>query len=74
MSVIHAIFENGVFKPTEPVNLPERSPVEVHVVGTPLPVANGEADVHRKEVFEILSRDYDTGQTDAAARHDEHQA
>jgi predicted DNA-binding antitoxin AbrB/MazE fold protein len=73
MSVIRAIFENGVFKPTEPVNLPERSSVEVRVVGKP-PLANENGrDAQRKELFDILSRDYDTGQTDAAARHDEHQ-
>ena len=26
--VVHAIFENGVFRPTEPVDLPEHSQVE----------------------------------------------
>jgi predicted DNA-binding antitoxin AbrB/MazE fold protein len=73
MSVIRAIFENGVFKPTEPVNLPERSPVEVRVVGKPLPADQNGREAQRKELFDILSRDYDTRQTDAAARHDEHQ-
>lgn len=28
MSVIHAIYENGVFRPTEPVELPDRCRVE----------------------------------------------
>src|SRR5438128_5607696 len=28
---IHAVFENGVFRPTEPVDLPERCEVEVEV-------------------------------------------
>lgn len=28
MGVIHAIYENGVFKPKEPVSLPDRSEVE----------------------------------------------
>ncbi len=29
MKTIHAIYENGVFKPTEPVNLPEHCNVRV---------------------------------------------
>jgi predicted DNA-binding antitoxin AbrB/MazE fold protein len=28
---IHAIYENGVFRPIEPVNLPENSEVEITV-------------------------------------------
>ena len=28
---IHAIYENGVFRPTQPVNLPDRSEVEVEI-------------------------------------------
>ncbi|MCZ2342221.1 MAG: DUF104 domain-containing protein [Bacteroidales bacterium] len=28
MSIIHAIYENGVFRPTEPVDLPEHAEVE----------------------------------------------
>ena len=27
--VIHALYENGVFRPTEPVELPESCPVEL---------------------------------------------
>jgi predicted DNA-binding antitoxin AbrB/MazE fold protein len=32
MPMIHAIYENGVFRPIEPVDLPERCRVEVRVV------------------------------------------
>ena len=28
MKTIHAIYENGVFRPTEPVDLPDRTAVE----------------------------------------------
>ena len=28
MKTIHAIYENGVFRPLEPVGLPEQTPVE----------------------------------------------
>jgi predicted DNA-binding antitoxin AbrB/MazE fold protein len=31
MPVIHAVYENGVFRPTEPVDLPESSEVEVEL-------------------------------------------
>ena len=27
-STVHAIFENGVFRPVEPVDLPDNTPVE----------------------------------------------
>ncbi len=69
MGVIHANFENGVFKPTEPVALPEHSRGEVHI---PSP-ATSERELANASLFDILSRTYDTGQTAAAARHNEHQ-
>jgi predicted DNA-binding antitoxin AbrB/MazE fold protein len=73
MSVIHAIFEDGVFKPTEPVNLPEHSAVEVHVPASAQVPATDQRHRANKRLSEILSRSYETGQTDTAARHDEHQ-
>ena len=38
-STVHAIYENGVFRPVEPVALPENTPVEleVRVPGEPEP-------------------------------------
>ena len=73
MTVIHAIFENGVFRPTEPVNLPENSLAEVHVPDAQTPEARARQAQAQKGILEILSRSYPTGQTDTAARHDEHQ-
>jgi predicted DNA-binding antitoxin AbrB/MazE fold protein len=73
MSVIHAIFEDGVFKPTEPVNLPEHSAVEVHVPESAQRPAADEWFRANQRLTEILSRSYETGRTDTAARHDEHQ-
>jgi len=66
MSVIHAIFEKGVFRPTQPVELPERCEVEFEpkVVAPP---QNGEG------VYSILGERYESGESDVAARHDEHQ-
>jgi predicted DNA-binding antitoxin AbrB/MazE fold protein len=70
---IHAIYENGVFRPIEPVNLPERCEVEVDVrlvkaEPTREPMSEGLA-----EIYAILGERYDSGHTDTAARHNEHQ-
>ena len=69
MNTIRAVYENGVFRPTEPIDLPEQSVVEFE----PRPVK----DVCEKEaldaIYEILSRRYHSGQHDLAERHNEHQ-
>jgi predicted DNA-binding antitoxin AbrB/MazE fold protein len=74
-STVHAIFGNGVFRPVEPVDLPENTPVEfeLRVLGevpeTP-PAAMSEG---LAKIYEILGRRYNSGYTDTAARHNEHQ-
>jgi predicted DNA-binding antitoxin AbrB/MazE fold protein len=69
MKSIVAIYEQGVFRPTEPVDLPENSLVEFQ------PMVLGQQDDanHLDRVFEILSRRHDSGRHDIAARHNEHQ-
>jgi predicted DNA-binding antitoxin AbrB/MazE fold protein len=69
MTVIHAVYENGVFRPTQPVDLPESSEVEVELRRvTPLP------DEKRLDtIYTILEARFESGETDVAARHDEHQ-
>ena len=68
MSTIHAIFEDGIFRPTGPVELPERC----EVVFEPRVVEErGESDM--AEIYEVLSHRHDTGIPDLAARHDEQQ-
>jgi predicted DNA-binding antitoxin AbrB/MazE fold protein len=74
-STVHAIYENGVFRPVEPFNLPDNTPVEfeprvlTEVPQTPqLPMSEGLA-----KIYEILGRRYSSGYTDTAARHNEHQ-
>jgi predicted DNA-binding antitoxin AbrB/MazE fold protein len=71
MKTIRAVYENGVFRPTGPVALPERSVVEFE----PRPVAEEppRRSAAKSAVYEILSRRYRSGQHDVAARHDEHQ-
>ena len=68
MKVIHAIFENGAFRPTEPVDLPERCEVvfEPHRVDEP---KRDQLD----RIHELLTRSYDTGDPYLSERHNEHQ-
>ena len=70
MSTVHAIFENGVFRPIGTVSLPERCEVvfEPRVV-TPEVARQAAPD----EIYEILGRRYESGESDVAARHNEHQ-
>lgn len=70
MKTIHAIYEHGVFRPREAVELPERTQVEFEpkIVGEEKP-ANGSMD----EIYEVLSRRFNSGEHDIAARHNEHQ-
>jgi predicted DNA-binding antitoxin AbrB/MazE fold protein len=66
---IHAIYENGVFRPVEPVDLPERCEVEVEVR-----TVTATADMPSlDDVYAILGKRFDSGEQDVAARHDEHQ-
>ena len=69
MNTIHAIYENGVFRPTEPVNLPEFCPVIV----APQPIADSARREAMARVYETLRERFDSGETDVAERHNEHQ-
>ena len=68
--VIQAVFENGVLRPTQPVNLPDNCQVEIEVraVGT----ATG-VQPDWNEFYAILGKPVATGEIDLAARHSEHQ-
>ena len=68
MKAIHAIYERGVFRPLEVVDLPEAT--EVVLEQRPvLPLMSPEG--HTK-VAAVLAERFDSGETDVAARHDEH--
>ena len=69
MSNIHAIYENGVFRPIQPVSLPERCEVEVEIHAVNAERQQPSLD----DVYEILGRRHSSGEHDVAARHDEHQ-
>jgi predicted DNA-binding antitoxin AbrB/MazE fold protein len=66
---VRAVFQNGVFLPKDPVNLPDRCEVEFEPRLTK-PAATGD---HLDRVYSILSQSFDTDQSDLAQRHDEHQ-
>ena len=74
-NVIHAIYEQGVFRPIGPVDLPERTRVEFEPrivaeshVAPQVPMSEGLA-----KIYAILGERYDSGHTDTAERHNEHQ-
>ena len=68
MSTIRAIYEQGVFRPLESVDLPEQTVVTVESA-----LSSAQRVAARERVLEILSRRFDSGETDVAARHNEHQ-
>ena len=69
MSNIHAIYENGVFRPIQPINLPERCEVEVEINAVKTEQQRPSLD----DVYEILGRRHSSGEHDVAERHNEHQ-
>ncbi|MFL5245103.1 MAG: antitoxin family protein [Gemmataceae bacterium] len=68
MKTIHAIYENGVFRPLDPVDLPEHARVRVEPDEPLNDLVDGDDAINN-----ILSRRYRSGHSDTAARHDEHQ-
>ena len=78
MKTVQAVFENGVFRPTNPVELPEHSQVEFEprVIGTEVArqlERMRKTDPGLASVYEVLSRRHSSGQHDTAQRHNEHQ-
>jgi predicted DNA-binding antitoxin AbrB/MazE fold protein len=70
MKTVKAIFENGGFRPRGPVELPEHAEVEFE----PRPVKADRAEkIALAEVYSALAERFNSGVTDTAARHDEHQ-
>jgi predicted DNA-binding antitoxin AbrB/MazE fold protein len=65
---VKAIYQNGVFKPTEPVDIAEQTAVEVIVPGP-----DTQERKNQDEIFALLRQSYPSGQHDTAERHNEHQ-
>lgn len=68
---IHAIYENGVFRPVVPVDFPDRCEVEFEVREVKPATATERPDLDA--VYAILGERFDSGESDVAARHNEHQ-
>ncbi len=70
MKTIHAVYEQGVFRPHGSVELPERTEVEFEpkIVGEKAPLTGS-----MEGIYEVMSRRFNTGERDIAARHNEHQ-
>ena len=62
---VHAVFENGVFRPLASVELPEPCEVEFEPRIIELKPST--------QVFQVLSERYASGEADVAAHHNEHQ-
>lgn len=65
----HAIYENGIFRPTEAVDLPDRCEVEVEI----REVKEEPKIPSLDDVYAILGKRHSSGEHDVAARHNEHQ-
>ena len=70
MKTIHAIFEQGIFRPLESVELAEQTEVEFEpkVVGLKAPKPGSMDDI-----YAVLSERFQSGEHDVAERHNEHQ-
>jgi predicted DNA-binding antitoxin AbrB/MazE fold protein len=69
MKTVEAVYENGVFRPLGPVELPEHTRVafELREVRQP------ENESRQDAVYEVVSRRHHSGHHDTAERHNEHQ-
>jgi predicted DNA-binding antitoxin AbrB/MazE fold protein len=70
---VRAIFENGVFRPVEPISLPESTSVELEVRTRGEQCPRPPMSKGLAKVYAILGERYDSGHSDTAARHNEHQ-
>lgn len=69
MKTVTAIYENGVFRPLERVDLPESSQVSVVVPESPRPPFSPALAA----IYDVMAERYDSGHHDTAERHNEHQ-
>lgn len=69
---IQAIYEDGVFRPIGPVDLPDQTAVEFEPRVKDVPPSPGMTEGLAR-VYAILGERYDSGHADTASRHDEHQ-
>lgn len=76
MKFITAVYEHGIFRPTCPVELPEGTAVLVQAPTDSLNVRElvpSDTDEDQIRIYECLAHSYETGDVQAAARHNERQ-
>jgi predicted DNA-binding antitoxin AbrB/MazE fold protein len=76
MNYITAVYEDGVFRPTVPVELPEGTAALVQIATESLNIralAPPGTEAAQIRIYECLAQSYETGDAQAAARHNEHQ-
>ena len=66
---VRAVFEGGIFRPIEHVEMPEQTLVEFE----PRPCDPPDAGAKLDAIYEVLSRRHRSDRHDLAERHDEHQ-
>jgi predicted DNA-binding antitoxin AbrB/MazE fold protein len=72
-TTVKAVYEDGVFKPKEPVSLQEHAEVEVLIPNpAPSPVATDDNDTTGWKAIDELIGSVRSGLTDVAERHDEY--
>lgn len=71
MTTINAIYKDGIFQPTEPVELANDSHVRLQV--EPVEAPSPDKENGMQAIYEIMARRFRSGQRDLAERHNEHQ-
>ena len=70
MNTVHAIYENGIFRPLTLVDLPEHAEVKFE----PRQVHSEENQKAAEDrIWDRLAERFQSGEHDVAARHNEHQ-
>jgi len=70
MTTIRAIFDHGVFRPREKVELPDQTEVEFE----PRPVLPSKPNLYPgSDLEKLLSQRFDGGDPFVSAKHNEHQ-
>ncbi len=70
-SEFRVVYENGVFRPLERVSLPEHKVLVLVEKSVPEDPQFDEDD--QSEILAVLGERFASGETDVAARHNEHQ-
>ncbi len=77
MKSIQPVYENDVFRPSEPARLPQNPPVVSEPTPEKKPTVRELAPKGIPEgllrIYEVMAERFDSGQNDVAERHNEHQ-